>query len=53
VLDGGHLMYYLWEFISGKAVTDAWAARLQRTGLFALLALMAVAFTNDIARLLG
>jgi regulator of sigma E protease len=53
VLDGGHLMYYLWEFVSGKAVTDAWAARLQRTGLFALFALMAVAFTNDIARLLG
>lgn len=53
MLDGGHLMYYLWELISGKAVTDVWAARLQRTGLFALVALMAVAFTNDIARLLG
>ena len=53
VLDGGHLMYYLWELISGKSVSDAWAARLQRTGLFALMALMAVAFTNDIARLLG
>jgi len=53
VLDGGHLMYYLWEAITGRAVSTAWLERLQRLGLVALLALMSVALFNDVARLLG
>jgi regulator of sigma E protease len=53
VLDGGHLMYYLWEAITGRVVSTAWLERLQRMGVMALLALMSVALFNDVARLLG
>jgi regulator of sigma E protease len=53
VLDGGHLMYYLWEAVTGHAVSTAWLERLQRMGVMALLALMSVALFNDVARILG
>lgn len=53
VLDGGHLMYYLWEAVTGKGVTDAWMARLQRGGVAVLLMMMGIALYNDLARLLG
>jgi regulator of sigma E protease len=53
VLDGGHLMYYLWEALTGRPVSTAWLDRLQRMGVMALLALMSVALFNDVARLLG
>jgi regulator of sigma E protease len=53
VLDGGHLMYYLWEGVTGRSVSDAWMERLQRGGVAILMALMAVALFNDVARLAG
>jgi regulator of sigma E protease len=53
VLDGGHLMYYLWEGVTGHGVSDAWMERLQRGGVAILLALMSVALFNDVARLTG
>ena len=53
VLDGGHLMYYLWEAVTGKAVTDAWMERLQRGGIALLMLMMSIAMFNDITRLLG
>ncbi len=53
VLDGGHLMYYLWEAVTGRAVSSAWLERLQRVGVMALLALMSVALFNDVVRLVG
>lgn len=53
VLDGGHLMYYLWELLTGKAVSDAWMGQLQRVGLVILLMMMSVAVFNDLAHLLG
>ena len=53
VLDGGHLMYYLWEAITGKSVSDAWMDRLQRGGVVILLGMMSVALFNDVSRLLG
>ena len=52
VLDGGHLMYYLWEALSGKPVTPSWTERLQKVGLVLLLAMMSVAVVNDVTRLL-
>ena len=52
VLDGGHLMYYLWEGLTGKGVSDAWMERLQRGGLALLLIMMSIAFFNDGARYL-
>ncbi len=53
VLDGGHLMYYLWEAVTGKSVTDAWMERLQRGGVAVLLLMMGIALYNDLARILG
>jgi regulator of sigma E protease len=53
MLDGGHLMYYLFEAATGKPVSDLWLDRLQRGGIAVLLALMSVALFNDVARLLG
>jgi len=53
VLDGGHLMYYLWESLTGRPVSEAWMERLQRGGVVVLMALMSVALFNDVARLAG
>jgi len=53
VLDGGHLMYYLWEAVTGRSVSDVWMERLQRGGVAVLLALMSIALFNDVARLTG
>ena len=53
VLDGGHLMYYLWEAVTGKAVSDAWMDRLQRGGVGVLMIMMSIALFNDLSRLLG
>ena len=53
MLDGGHLMYYLFEALTGRPVSDLWLSRLQRGGIAILLALMSVALFNDVARLLG
>ena len=53
VLDGGHLMYYLWEWVTGRGVSDAWMDRLQRGGVAILLGMMSIALFNDVARLVG
>jgi regulator of sigma E protease len=53
VLDGGHLMYYLWEGVTGKPVSDAWLERLQRAGVAVLALMMSIALFNDLSRLLG
>jgi regulator of sigma E protease len=53
VLDGGHLMYYLWEGLTGRSVSDAWMERLQRGGVALLLVMMSIAIFNDVTRLFG
>jgi len=53
MLDGGHLMYYIFEGVTGRPVSDLWLARLQRGGIAVLLTMMSVALFNDVARLLG
>ena len=53
VLDGGHLMYYLWEAATGRTVSEAWMDRLQRGGVVILLSMMSVALFNDVTRLFG
>ncbi|PXW26156.1 RIP metalloprotease RseP [Paraburkholderia caballeronis] len=52
VLDGGHLLYYLVEAVTGKAVSDRWQLILQRAGLACIVALSAIALFNDLARLI-
>lgn len=53
VLDGGHLMYYLFEAVTGRPVSERWLERLQRGGVAIMLAMMSLAIYNDLARLLG
>ena len=53
ILDGGHLLFYAVEFIKGSPLSEAAQAIGQRIGLVMLLALMSVAFYQDIERLLS
>ncbi len=53
VLDGGHLMYYLFEGVTGRPVPDVWLERLQRGGVAVMFLMMSLALYNDFARLLG
>jgi regulator of sigma E protease len=53
MLDGGHLMYYLFEGLTGRPVPDSWLVWLQRAGAAVLLLMMTLAFYNDLAPRLG
>jgi len=53
VLDGGHLMYYLWEAVTGRSISEAWMERLQRGGVAVLLVMMSIALFNDVTRFFG
>jgi regulator of sigma E protease len=52
VLDGGHLLYYLLELVKGSPVSEAAQLLGQKIGIALLLALMSLAFYNDLIRLL-
>jgi regulator of sigma E protease len=52
-LDGGHMMFILWEMITGKPVTEKVLYVGQIIGMIVLLSLMAFVFWVDIARLLS
>ena len=51
-LDGGHIMFCLYEMISGRKPSDRFMQVAQLIGMFLLLALMVLAFGNDIGRLI-
>ncbi len=53
ILDGGHLLYYVIELIKGSPVSETTEAVGQRVGIVMLAGLMALAFYNDFARLMG
>ncbi len=53
LLDGGHLLYYLVEFLKGSAVSESTQIIGQRIGLVLLLGLMMLVFYNDIDRLIS
>ncbi|WP_295760755.1 RIP metalloprotease RseP [Undibacterium sp.] len=53
VLDGGHLLYYSLEVLTGKPVSERFGEIAQRAGVVLLMSLMAVAFFNDIVRLMS
>jgi len=53
VLDGGHLLYYVVEMAKGSPLSDRAQAVGQQVGLTLLIALMGLAFYNDILRLLN
>ena len=53
VLDGGHLVYFLWEAVTGRTVSEVWLDRLQRGGVAALLLMTSIALFNDVSRIFG
>lgn len=54
MLDGGHLMYHLFEGLSGRPVSEWWQRQLQRAGALILMLMMALALSNDVVtRLTG
>ena len=53
VLDGGRLLYYLFEGATGRPVSTPWQTWLRYGGVFAILLLMSLALSNDLARFLG
>ncbi len=53
VLDGGHLLYYSLELLTGRPVSQRVSDIAQRAGVGILMVLMAVAIFNDIARLVS
>jgi regulator of sigma E protease len=51
VLDGGHLLYYLIELVTGKPVPENIQEVGFKVGALALLGLMSIAIFNDLSRL--
>lgn len=51
VLDGGHLMYFFVELVSGKAVSERIQMMGVKIGLSLIMAFMLLALYNDIARI--
>jgi regulator of sigma E protease len=51
VLDGGHLLYYLYEACTGHPPAPKWLDVMQRVGLAVLVALMVFSLFNDVVRL--
>lgn len=49
-LDGGHVMFTLWEVITGKPVPQKVLENAQMIGVIFLLSLMALIFGNDIIK---
>lgn len=52
VLDGGHLLYYAFEAVRGKPLSETVQAWGQQIGIMLLVGLMLLAFYNDITRIL-
>jgi regulator of sigma E protease len=51
VLDGGHLLYYLYEAYTGHPPSPQWLEVMQRAGLAILVSLMVFSLFNDVVRL--
>jgi regulator of sigma E protease len=50
VLDGGHMLFLIYEGIVGKPVNEIWAMRLTVAGLVFILGLMAFVLSLDLYR---
>jgi regulator of sigma E protease len=50
VLDGGHLMYYMVEFLTGKPISESVMVVGQKIGMLLIGSMMILAFFNDINR---
>jgi len=52
-LDGGHILFTLWEMITGRKPSVRFLTIAQVVGMILLLALIILAFGNDITRLIN
>lgn len=52
-LDGGHIVFTLWEIITGRKPSDKFLSVAQNVGMILLLALMVLANGNDLWRWLS
>ncbi|EON79385.1 Membrane-associated zinc metalloprotease [Lunatimonas lonarensis] len=50
-LDGGHVMFLLYEMVSGRAPSDRFLENAQKVGMVILLMIMVFAIGNDILKL--
>jgi len=50
-LDGGHVMFLLYEMVSGRSPSDRFLENSQKIGMVLLLAIMVFAIGNDILKL--
>ena len=53
LLDGGHLMYYMFEIIKGSPLSEKTMALGQQVGMAVMLVLMVFALYNDVTRLVN
>lgn len=53
ILDGGHLVYFLIEWIKGSPVSEYVQLQGQKVGIVLIAGLMGLAFYVDIARFFG
>lgn len=51
ILDGGHLLFYIVEMVKGSPLSETALLIGQKIGITLLLALMSLAFYNDLVRL--
>ena len=51
-LDGGHILFTLYEIVTGRKPGDKFLAVAQTIGMILILALMFLAFGNDISRII-
>lgn len=52
-LDGGHILFTLYEMITGRKPSDRFLVVAQYVGMVLLIGIMVLAFGNDIMRLIG
>lgn len=53
MLDGGHLFYFSFEWLTGKPISESFQAVGQYIGLFLLVGLFGIAIYNDIFRIIS
>ena len=51
-LDGGHMVFTIYEMITGRKPGDKFMYAMQMIGMLLIFALMFLAFGNDIVRIL-
>jgi regulator of sigma E protease len=51
MLDGGHLVYFTWEALTGRPVSEEWQYNAQKLGFALLMGLTGLALYNDLMRI--